>query len=315
MIRKEVIYFPYINLQPNNNWYKSALLYWNGIRVLTPASIVPLEGETKALNDHEDKPLTPLWISGELKKKITPDFIKYAAAIKNHAPPINCYPGKFDDAALEELVRLKLAVKKIEKNPFGETEFYAIEGNTARLYLSMVAYEQAELHNFDLYTDDPDTLAFINWGKPLEFSNAISRHDNYTTACLNDCLPVPRDDVPFEKILEFKEKHIDKFIEFRNFVEGKFYNFQDLDNLGDDKFIKIRSEIKESINENIRSLMIKELGSVRTLSLGIVDISTVGAADVINLAGKILKLSDAMIGAPKVTQYQYLALVDAHLGK
>jgi len=301
MINKDVVYFPYINLNPNNDWYKSACLYWESIKILTPQfNASPFEGITKKLHERERPFVQPLYIGGRLDDEILDQFIDYVSDLKTHDGYLKCYHGKFASELFEMLQALGLAYEG--KN------FQYVEGKTAKLYLSLVAYQRSVHEKYDLYTDDLQSLDFLNYGSPIQVTKKIVRKDEYVAGCLESVLPVPRATVTLDEIMDFKNTYYNEFDQYRSYIERKFRILGDVENLTDERFENLRKEITEYTNDSIRSIMVKEFSKIKTLTLGFIDIA--GG----NSAGKILKAADTFLDNTQNNRYQYLGLVEAKLG-
>lgn len=299
MINRKIIYFPYINLNPSDPWYKSAILYWDKISILTHEfnkNSIPFEGETKNLFvDHGL--IEPLYVRNHLDDHLVVNFIEYVSKFTTKDAAVRCYQGKFSELLVERLKEKGLLVE--------DGYDYLVEGKTARLYLSLVATKKALLSEYDLYTDDIANYQFLNFGKPINLSKKIVRKDEYVSAVLEEILPVPRDNVSLQDVLEFKNKYQDEYLDFRNFVEKKFESLKDISVMHDDDFLKMKKELREGISDTVMIPLEKEFSKIKKVSIPIIDFY---------LKFPVLSILNAISEDKKSkSRMLYLGLVEANL--
>lgn len=97
-----------------------------------------------------------------------------------------------------------------------DMDWYRFENNTARLYMSLLAKYLADIEGVKEVVPSTDIEAFHD----LSYAK---RSDSAGFTCakilFRDVLPVPRNEVPIEDILNFKEDHRSELLSFRQLVD------------------------------------------------------------------------------------------------
>jgi hypothetical protein len=298
---RTILYYPTISV-PTGEWLRYAVLYWDEV-----SSIVPMEydpKEPKAIIDYSPdirllesegvfRPINPEMLvrkqrweklkcfENEIKDRIEsqsfqrglpPEDIRRRKQnydyrlLEQGADPIwltfRIHHDKVSDLLLEFLEDEGLAI--------GEYPWLYCERRTALLYMSVLAKYLADIDS-DYTVPGTDNSRY----QKMVFETD-SEKDGFPGLSINmqNLIPVPREDVPFSKIIKFKQKRKDELIQFRLFLS----EFQE-DLASCEREPDIRRTVvdyQERLVQGVRSLerTMKEekgslvMGSVKTL-LGI----------------------------------------------
>jgi hypothetical protein len=244
-----ILYYPTISI-PNTEWLRQALLYFDKVSSIAPRVLwgvggrersVPLTPELEYLwNEGVYEPLDPEILSGEaVYAPIVPEGVsverelkhlggwpavhrltdRFAAKLQNenfevqpNATFVRMHKGKLQDAMLSFLENKGLL--KYDGDRW-HGEWFLVEEKTANLYMSMLAQALADNNPESMVpgTDRPECENWIYRARTQEDSNlCIETH-------IRKVLPVPRDDVPFENILDFKRKRNAELLQYRTKVD------------------------------------------------------------------------------------------------
>jgi hypothetical protein len=215
---------------------------------------------------------------------------------------------KINFQTMDFLAREKLTQSPDSSGYVGHGRWVPIEVNTALLYMSLLAKHLA-------YVDTDTTVTGTDREEYLRLSYAPKSGEGQI-ACIdirfNNILPVPREDVPLDKILRFKQDRDVDLIGFRKLMDD-FYSR--LSKAPDEAAAKlVLTQFREQIQKGISDLtdQLKDAriatvaGSVTTLSRplgeGLVEsILTGGILSVPLLVGKaiggLIELIPNLIGA------------------
>lgn len=229
---RTILYYPTIDV-PNGSWLRHALLYWDEV-----SSIVPEDYEGNLLNDlspevqfliseGEFSPIRPedLMSHWENLQKFESEFLGivgnplynafvqqniYGASKKNteerHWSRI--HRNKTSDSLFRALAQKGLAKRH------DDSDWYKFETNTALLYMSILAKHLAGVQKKStVISTDYAVYEALNFRQGTREQGAPVVNFN-----LNKLLPVPIDNVPFEKILDFKRQRKDNLIRFRKII-------------------------------------------------------------------------------------------------
>jgi hypothetical protein len=208
-----ILYYPTINI-PTQPWFRHALLYWDEV-----SSIVP-QNQTDELS-----PDIQYLKEEGLFKTIEPETLIYQPSA------LQQLQDEFKEVVLSQpfqesrgshsnkLVRIHkdkvsdsisdfLEEKNLAKQP-KHSEWMQCDRHAFLLYMSLLAKHLAGIHsgNTTIGTDNAayESLNFqrVDTGIPVVSLN------------LNDILPAPQENVPFEKIVDFKRKRKDHLENFQ----------------------------------------------------------------------------------------------------
>jgi hypothetical protein len=170
----KALYYPRIQV-PNEGWLKTAMLYWDGVQTIVPASISePYQGTSRALFDAGV--LSPLHVHPQMEsvERLAGKVLDYFGSTEANGVLIEGGLRQSDLLHPEKLPELRELVEiHPEKFPYElqhqiERLFHGREGNWvrvdrpfARFYMTMLATQLAEDHGIALLTDLPasDRLA------------------------------------------------------------------------------------------------------------------------------------------------------------
>ena len=221
-----LLYYPKIAI-PDGAWLRQALLYWDQI-----GSIVPREFDQA---DHAVPDLRMLYelriyrpynpedfITGDqrLRMEFEQEFIaisKKPSFWKRLPPPqarrfdSPIHIAKITDDLSEYIQSKSLATRRDRYD-----HWYQFERSAALLYMSLLAKYMAD-------SAEEMTIPGTDFGLFKDFIFQ-TENANFSKSCfeltLQDILPVPSQDTPLEKIIEFKSKRKDELISFREVIWG-----------------------------------------------------------------------------------------------
>jgi len=232
-----VLYYPTISI-PNNWWFRQALFYFDKV-----ASIVPQALWDLVKKESSDPLLTPelqdLWregvyepldpesltfdpIEGQSERQGWPVAFRlreeFEAKIqdKNFKPGpetdfVSIHRGKLHGTLLHFLADKGLLRYDAPGDRWYEAEWLLVEKRTALLYMSMLAQAMSDIHPESMVpgTDLTEYEKLIYDASTQENGfPCIETH-------LRSVLPVPRHDISFSKILDFKRKRGEELLLYR----------------------------------------------------------------------------------------------------
>ena len=253
-----ILYYPKIAI-PDGAWLRQALLYWDRI-----GSIIPREFD-RAGHDLQDlhklyelnvyRSYNPEdFIIGDqrLRMEFEQEFIhisKKPSFWKRLPPPearrfdSPIHIAKITDNLSEYIQSKGLAILRDRYDPW-----YQFERSAAWLYMSLLAKYMADLA-------EETTIPGTDFGLFKDFIFQTEKR-YFSASCfeltLQDILPVPSQDTPLEKILEFKSKRRDELISFREVIWGiqdELKNSQEVSQIRD-----IASRYSDLINTRVSDL-------------------------------------------------------------
>lgn len=215
-----VLYYPNMTL-PSNDWLRHSLLYWDGIRAIVPEEFGDLSfsNEMRLLRDEGQFfpiDLKYIYVNGEEFKNDVLDIIvserfnRLILPKETRQLTSRVHATKANPDLLEIFVEEGLAA------PEANSDWYNCEPMTAFIYMSMLADHFAQKQT-EVTVPSTDMEAC----QSLIFE-AI--YPDKTEACLaavlSHVLPVPRQDTPLKKIIEFKRKREDELLQFQTEVDA-----------------------------------------------------------------------------------------------
>lgn len=220
-----VLYFPYIQV-PKSTWFTRVLLYWDKVGAIIPSEYIK---KPKSLGEYTHS----LIESGLLFQVFPGNYIQYipnfnesfmqyieslGQDLTNRQEFFNInirtliHDEKMSNVS-RKLIKLGLAEKK-------SFPWFEVETNTAfdfMTYLAAVLGKQEDLQSTPI-TDQTIFLSeFIkSSNKDLTIEHKINP---LRQIVLNDLLPAPKHPLSASEIQKFKNKHGDKLIRFRRYIE------------------------------------------------------------------------------------------------
>jgi hypothetical protein len=217
----EAIYYPYI-LIPDNQWLRKTILYWDKIFPIVPLEVeeqIPQKHISKqlkergvldfihpeeVLNYNEGEKLSGPFLriveSEEFRSEIArPEKRVYSERIHRH---------KFAEPLLDQLRGLDLF--KVESG----TNWLLFEGLTGRIYMGFLASSLAKIKNLEPITDQEVFQRGFLQSQLIPSQGS----EIFISVVLEKLLPAPRNDIPVDNILKFKEKHESELLAFRRVI-------------------------------------------------------------------------------------------------
>lgn len=253
-----ILYYPKIAI-PDGAWLRQALLYWDRI-----GSIIPREFDRAGYDVPDLSKLYELkvfrsynpedFIIGDqrLRMEFEQEFIhisKKPSFWKRLPPPearrfdSPIHIAKITDNLSEYIQSKGLAILRDRYD-----HWYQFERSAAWLYMSLLAKYMAD-------SAEETTIPGTDFGLFKDFIFQTEKR-NFSASCfeltLQDILPVPSQDTPLEKILEFKSKRRDELISFREVIWGiqdELKNSQEVSQIRD-----IASRYSDLINTRVSDL-------------------------------------------------------------
>lgn len=231
--KRTILYYPTCSI-PDSKWLRQALLYFDEVASIVPSdldwgtgkvgeALVPLTPDIKSLEGEGAFRRVPpelLFVIGhwqlsdklldKFKKAINSEPFRQLLAANKHHRFTELHRDKISDQCMDYLAENNL-IKFDEQNPGYAGEWFLVEEKTALLYMSLLAQALADVdHELTVTgTDLPEyeRLVFYETSPHNGFACLVTRFSNV--------LPVPRNDVPFAKILRFKESRRGELLHFR----------------------------------------------------------------------------------------------------
>ena len=253
-----ILYYPKIAI-PDGAWLRQALLYWDRI-----GSIIPREFD-RAGHDLQDlhtlyelnvyRSYNPEdFIAGDQRLRIEfeQEFIHISKkpSFWRRLPPTEArrfdspiHIAKITDNLSEYIQSKRLAILRDRYD-----SWYQFERPAAWLYMSLLAKYIAD-------SAEETTIPGTDFGLFKDFIFQTEKR-YFSASCfeltLQDILPVPSQDTPLEKILEFKSKRRDELISFREVIwdiQNELKNSQEVSQIRD-----IASRYSDLINTRVSDL-------------------------------------------------------------
>ncbi len=233
-MNRTILYYPTIDI-PRKSWLRHALLYWDEVSSIVPKSwddklLINLSPDIHYLMDEKQfRPIKPEdlifktenWeafqdFQNEFKEIVSSSqfkaFItrrKYSGAYRVHSNKVEnnsrIHSNKTSDSIYYFLEEQGLA------NRDRNDEWINFERNTALLYMSLLAKYLADI-------DSQHTTIGTDYITYEKFNfKRVSENQGFPVVSfnLNNVLPTPKDNVPFETIVDFKRKRIDNLSHFK----------------------------------------------------------------------------------------------------
>lgn len=260
------LYYPYIKIK-DLNWLKSAILYWDGIRLIMP----------QTANDYNnEEPYQELFERGYLIESSPMDYIRETENIfrERFLPIIRDQKilknWLYDTLPLfKDLHTEGIHVEKMSNSLFNELRdrnLVRSEGNWIRMpdniggiYLICLGAVMSTRMRTPLITDSLEFSTFcesILLGSPISGPNPEKLTRVIQGLSLKFPAPSQLENVPFRKIIEFCHNHADEKRRFREFIESIINDIRKLNdpNSISDYLSEKKSEIKREMRRRKRSL-------------------------------------------------------------
>jgi hypothetical protein len=239
-MKRTVLYYPTISV-PSGAWLRRALFYFDEIASIVPStldftgelgpSLVPVSEDVLFLeSEGAFRRMAPdnLWMRQDPNNKRNPqpidewqraldfqnEFLStvdkwgFFAVANGHWERI--HRGKMAEMILTQLRNRGLIKPEMNSQSIGETDWFLVEENTARLYMAMLAQCMADL-------DTEHTVPGTDSAEEEDFLYRARSGDGFP--CMETrflrAVPTPRDDVALADILDFKRRREAELLEYR----------------------------------------------------------------------------------------------------
>ena len=234
-MNRTILYYPTINI-PTNSWLRHSILYWDEVSSIVPKSwddkiLLNLSPEIHYLLDEgQFRPIKPEdlifkkdnWqefenfqqefrevVSSQNFRKFI-DKRPFTTLYRVHQNKVELtsriHCNKISDSVYDFLQEQGLADRS------GENEWINFESNTALLYMSLLAKYLADI-------DSNQTTIGTDYNIYEKFNfKRVSEKNGFPVVnfSLNNVLPTPQNNVPFETIISFKRKREQNLRHFKN---------------------------------------------------------------------------------------------------
>ena len=212
---RTILYYPSITIQ-NPNWIKKSILYWDQIGIIIPSEIYTHEYFNQDMDVLAKNQLLVEYHPEDSVKKGTnlkEEFIESYRTLPSR-PSIDfdkglnrykIFYGKIPDDLTEYLMEYAHARR--------EDRWLVLGRREGLLYMGLLAKYLANEEKDSLTVPGTDYRAYQNW--LFQSSDPIKNLPGVAIG-ITDLLPVPREDVSLEDVIEFKRK---RKIELSHFQE------------------------------------------------------------------------------------------------
>lgn len=225
-MNRTILYYPTIDI-PRNDWLRHSLLYWDEVSSIVPKSwddrfLINLSPEIHYLLDEgQFRPIKPedLISKGDNWQEFenfqqefqecvsSPNFRKFINDRRQSFSQYRIHQNKVGETYKVHANKTSDSIYSFLKeqglaNRDGDSEWINFESNTALLYMSLLAKYLADI-------DSNQTTIGTDYVSYEKFNfKRVSEKDGFPVVSfiLNNVLPTPRENVPFEKIISFKKK-------------------------------------------------------------------------------------------------------------
>jgi hypothetical protein len=249
-LKSTILYYPTIDI-PNTDWLRRVLLYWDEIGSIVPRNYagensIEFSPEVAFLYDEGVfRPFDPLMLirqpelhtnfEEELFSILESDQFRKLMMNSQKAKKSQIHRDKVSDMLFERLIGLGLASRGRSR------DWLHFENTTAHVYISLLAK----------YLSQADTQVTIPGTDRDIFQNLLYRSPEESgiagiSFSLLNSLPMPREDVSFEAIIDFKNENEMDLLRFRK----QIHKFQhDLQYAESDTHVR---EIVQTYQQDIR---------------------------------------------------------------
>lgn len=237
-MNRTILYYPTIDI-PSPSWLKHAALYWDEVSSIVPKSwddkilinlstdiqYLMAEGQFRPIKPEDLIFKTDNWDAFEQFRK----ELEETVSSKEFQRLINRQPFstyRVHSNKVEQKLTSRIHANKTSDSIFyflseaslakreSHSDWLLFEKNTALLYMSLLAKYLADIDgNQTTIGTDSHYYEKLNFKRVKEDAGFPVVSFN-----LNKVLPTPRNDVPMEKILDFKRKRKDNLLHFKRHI-------------------------------------------------------------------------------------------------
>jgi len=276
-ILNTILYYPTIAV-PSGVWLKQALLYWDEI-----ASIVPTDWEgVPVINYTPDvqilfdqgifKPIRPEYLIQESFRKLkefeqelmdlieTPEFLELLPPLDQREFRSKIHKNKVSKSIFNFLLERGVVAQKLV-----EGRWYQFDRITANAYMAMLAQHLADLEyshtlpgtDFGLYQDLIYRTQLPNQG----IAGLSTR--------LHHVLPIPREDVSIQSVLDFRQKRRQELRNFQQIIDDYQHELSGVTSQQEAEYV-VR-KYQRSIKREVKNLQVLFKDSKLANALGTVE--------------------------------------------
>ena len=226
-VKNTILYYPTITI-PTGPWLRQALLYWDELGSIVPRDdlgkrdLIPYSPDLQWLeNEHVFRPFSPELIGrgrgtvvNDFKSELldtvkSADFRKLLPPVRKRQFSARIHKDKVSHELYDLLKNRHLAKEKRD-----DPVWYYFEEPMALLYMAKMAkYLAAEDQQPTVVGTDLRQYEHLNFGTSVLRNGVAS-----LTASFLGVLPVPREDASLADILDFKRRHADELLNFREML-------------------------------------------------------------------------------------------------
>jgi len=217
-----VLYYPTINI-PDSQWLRQAVMYYDNVSSIVPKNlwnIYPISPEIRLLKDNgifqEINPRDLMIqyealhdFEGDLKAIIDSQEFQWALRSEQKMLDSRVHIEKVAIPIFNYLQKRELA----REDPV-RSDWYLFERKTALIFMSVLAAGLANIKDSTIPSTDNRTyhdLLFMKKKQSMGFK--------CSQLIFNHVLPVPKNTVPIEKILQFRNNHAIELINLRRNID------------------------------------------------------------------------------------------------
>jgi hypothetical protein len=269
-IKRTILYYPTISI-PSGKWLRQVLLYFDEVASIVPRVVyfsgeasdllIPLTPDIEYLRaEGVFRPIPPerlfldeegreSWVQAhdfmdEVESAVTSTQF---TSLLNEKTREKRYVRVHIDKLSGNVMGILERTGALKDERWGESDWVQIEENTALLYMSILAKYLADL---DLQATVPGTDRKEYESLIYDASSQVNAFACLDTRFLN-VLPIPREDVPFSDILEFKQRRQSELLRFRKQLDQLRLQLSKAENRRDlkDILVKFQEKIQIELND------------------------------------------------------------------
>lgn len=252
---QSILYYPTINIQ-NQSWLKSAILYWDEV-----CSIVPYDGYDDFSTDIEFLKTQQLYrqispdvifesyVANEFAHEIKRKMERKSKQLERQGQRIKCEElGARRDGGLFDLIhRNKIPaylIEKMESRGFvrvnEKKQWLEMSKEFSEIYMKTLAEYIAKIDTHDIVIGT-DRISKLD---EMFSRTSPSPRNEVLAISLVNCLPVPREDVSLEDLIDFKSKRKQELYALREKIRELENSINKSESYRE--FKQITNEFKES---------------------------------------------------------------------
>jgi len=302
----EALYYPNI-LIPDDPWLRRAILYWDNINPIVPwevqkdipANHISRELQKCGILKYIDPEEVLKYEEGQELSKSFLKLVKSKRFLSKIGLPnirkyeIKIHQDKFGYGLLEELRDEHLFEDCLNG-------WLLFENTSGIIYLGFLASSLAKRLNLEPVTDQREYQSGYFWA---QITPSYRHSLSITSLRLESLLPSPREEIPLNQLLHFKEKHERELLSFRRSVNKTIKSLERVDPIQyEEKLNSLKDEIREQcllLDVRLKENKIETVHNALEVPFNIAknDASTVGTLIAATGATISVPVAAALIGA------------------